>query len=463
MTSPSTNGVHAKTSSAGSMILIAGIAALGGLLFGYNTGIIGVAALGLGQQFALDATSQQIVTSAIILGALLGCLIVAPFSDRFGRRPVIAVIGILFVLGSLASAFAPTLSTLIWARFLLGFPTGAATQVIPGYIAEIAPSHHRGKMVSLFQVMVVLGITIAYFGGYPLGSDWRLMLGLGAIPAVILLIGIFALPESPRWLLTKNRTADALKILTKLRGGRENAQKEIDHIQQISNQPQGSWKDLAQPWIRPAVIVGTSLAMFCQITGNNALIYYAPTIFTNAGFPSSFAVLGTGFSMLLVAIMTIIGSILVDKVGRRRYLLWTIPGSIVALILMGYLFMDAGPQTDFSKMLTVLCLCIYMMLNCGGFGVCIWLINAEVYPLFVRGKGGSLGAFSNWIFTLVVSLTTLSLVDSLGTTGTFWLYAVISTIALIFIIFLVPETNGRHLEEIEEDLRQHRFYAFQQK
>lgn len=152
-----------------------------------------------------------------------------------------------------------------------------------------------------------------------------------------------------------------------------------------------------------------------------------------------------------------------DKFGRRTYLLWTIPGSIVALIIMGYLFMGGGPQTDFSRTMVVICLAAYLMLNCGGFGVCIWLINAEVYPLFVRGKGASLGSFSHWFFDLIVTLTTLSLVTALGATYTFWLYALISIGAVVFIIFLVPETKGKSLEEIERELRENRFYPFQQK
>ncbi len=159
--------------------------------------------------------------------------------------------------------------------------------------------------------------------------------------------------------------------------------------------------------------------------------------------------------------MTVIGSILVDKIGRRRYLLWTIPGSIVALIVMGYLFLGNGPQNQVSQIMVVVCLAAYLMLNCGGFGVCIWLINAEVYPLFVRGKGASLGAFSHWIFDLLVTLTTLSLVTWLGASYTFWLYAAISIGALVFIIYLVPETKGKSLEQIEQDLKNKKFYAFQ--
>jgi sugar porter (SP) family MFS transporter len=446
----------------GLVVGIAVVAALGGLLFGYDTGIIGVALLGLGRQFALDDTAKQLVTGAIIFGALFGCLGTGPFSDRFGRRRMVIFIGVLFAVGSVASAMAPGIGWLIAARLLLGLSAGSATQVIPVYIAEVAPSRHRGKMVVLFQFMVVFGITVAYFTGFVLGEHWRTMFGLGVVPAIVLLAGMFFLPESPRWLVAEQRNDEAMKVLERIRGSADAAREEIAEIQTVAQrEPTAHWKDLAKPWIRPALVVGAGISMFSQITGNNALIYYAPTILTKAGFSDRAAVLGTGASTLLLVVMTVIGSILVDKIGRRTYLLWMIPGSIVALVVMGWLFQGAGPSTDFSRGLTVACLAAYMMLNCGSFGVCIWLINAEVYPLFVRGKGASVGAFSHWIFDLLVSLTTLSLVTWLGATHTFWLYAAISVVALAFVYFLVPETMGKSLEQIEHELREKRFYPFQ--
>ncbi|QWT21360.1 sugar porter family MFS transporter [Bacillus sp. NP157] len=463
VTSPSTAGVDA-TPSTGLVVGIITIAALGGLLFGYDTGVIGVALLGLGRQFALDDTTKQLVTGAIIFGALFGCLATGPLSDRWGRRRMVIFVGVLFALGSIASAMAPSVGWLIAARFLLGLSAGSSTQIIPVYIAEVSPPKHRGKMVVLFQFMVVFGITVAYFTGFALGEHWRWMFGLGVIPALILLAGMVFLPESPRWLVAERRTEEAFKVLERVRGNATAARAEIAEIETVAEkEPSGSWKDLTKPWIRPAVVVGACISMFSQITGNNALIYYAPTILTKAGFSDEAAVLGTGASTVLVVVMTVIGSFLVDKIGRRTYLLWMIPGSIVALIAMGFLFQGAGPTTDVSRWATVACLAAYMMLNCGGFGVCIWLINAEVYPLFVRGKGASLGAFSHWIFDLIVTLTTLSLVTALGATHTFWLYGAISVVALVYVYFLVPETMGKSLEEIEHELRENRFYPFQKK
>ncbi|MHC1478842.1 sugar porter family MFS transporter [Frateuria aurantia] len=450
--------------TSGLVIWTALVAALGGLLFGYDTGIIGVALLGLGREFALNDELKQLITGAIIFGALFGCLGTGPLSDRLGRRRMVIVAGILFAVGSLLSAAATSVITLVLARFILGLSAGSATQIIPVYIAEVAPRDHRGKLVVLFQFMVVFGITVAYFTGLALDDHWRWMFGLGVVPAILLLSGMVILPESPRWLLIQGRADEARQVLTRVRGNQAEADAELQEIQKVVEADhEGGWKDLFQPWIRPALIVGASISMFSQITGNNALIYYAPTILVKAGFSEHAAVLATGFSTFLVVVATVIGSILVDRIGRRRFLLWMIPGSIVALVLMGVLFGSTGPTTTLSQWLVVACLGAYLMLNCGGFGVCIWLINSEVYPLFVRGKGASVGAFSHWIFDLLVTLTTLSLVTWLGAAHTFYLYAVISLFSLAFIYFLVPETKGKSLEQIEHALRTRTFFPYQQR
>jgi sugar porter (SP) family MFS transporter len=440
---------------------VSAIAGLGGLLFGYDTGVIGVALLGLGKEFVLNDSLKQLVTSAIIVGALFGCMGTGPLSDRIGRRKVVIFVGIVFAVGSLTSALAHNVEFLIFSRFVLGLSAGSATQIIPVYIAEIAPPEKRGKLVVLFQVMICSGISIAYFSGFVLGEHWRWMFGIGIVPAIILLAGMAWLPESPRWLLVEKRESEALKVLYEIRGCDEKARTEIKEIKTVSNIPKGSWKDLTHKWVRPAVIVGVTISMFSQITGNNALIYYAPTILTNAGFSSEAAVLGMGGSTILVLIMTIIGSLLVDKVGRRKYLLFMIPGSIVALVAIGAIFATGAIGTETGKMATLVCLAAYLMLNCGGFGVCIWLINSEIFPLFVRGKGSSVGTLSHWVFDLLVTLTTLSLVTALGAAYTFWLYALISFGALIFVALFIPETSGKSLEEIEVDLRNNRFYPYQ--
>ncbi|WP_423821748.1 sugar porter family MFS transporter [Salinisphaera sp. SPP-AMP-43] len=439
------------------IVMVSVVAALGGLLFGYDTGIIGVALLGLSQDFALTDTLKQIVTGAIIFGALFGVFGTGAISDRIGRRRSIMLVGLIFTVGSLMSALAPTVLFLILSRFVLGLSAGSATQIIPVYIGEVAPSASRGKLVVMFQFMVVFGILVAYLTGYALGDAWRWMFGLGMIPAVILMLGMFLLPESPRWLVNQNREDGALGVLERVRPTQDEARTEIDEIKKISARPEGTWSDLFSSWIRPALVAGAGIAMFSQITGNNALLYYAPTILSQAGFGDNASVLASIGGIALVNISTIFGILMIDRIGRRRFLIWMVPGSAVAMAIMAILFTGGMPQSAPAQYLLIACMAIYMALNCS-FGVALWLINAEVYPLFVRGKGASVGAFSHWSFDLLVTLTTLTLINALGTSGAFWLYAIISALGVVFILRYVPETNGRTLEQIEADLKAGEFF-----
>lgn len=437
--------------------MVSVVAALGGLLFGYDMGIIGVALLGLAHDFALTDTLKQVVTGAIIFGALFGVFSTGAISDKIGRRRSIMLVGLIFTIGSLMSAMAPTVIFLIVSRFVLGLSAGSATQIIPVYIGEVAPPASRGKLVVMFQFMVVFGILVAYLTGYALSDSWRWMFGLGMIPAIILMLGMLLLPESPRWLVNQDREGDALGVLTRVRLSRSAAQNEVDEIKDISARPEGSWSDLFSSWIRPALVAGAGIAMFSQITGNNALLYYAPTILTEAGFGDNASILASIGAIVLVNISTIFGIFMVDRIGRRKFLLWMVPGSAVAMAVMAILFMGGMPESSVEQYLLLICMAIYMALNCS-FGVALWLINAEVYPLFVRGKGASVGAFSHWTFDLLVTLTTLTLVNALGTSGAFWLYAAISALGVVFIIRYVPETNGRSLEQIESDLKAGEFF-----
>lgn len=443
------------------IVMVSVIAALGGLLFGYDTGIIGVALLGLSKDFALSDSLKQIVTGAIIFGAIFGVFGTGAISDRIGRRWSIVLVGLIFTVGSVMSAMAPTVAFLIVSRFVLGLSAGSATQIIPVYIAEVTPPASRGKLVVMFQFMVVFGILVAYLTGFALGDDWRLMFALGTIPAVVLMVGMLVLPESPRWLVNQQREQEALAILARVRMDRGKAEDEMEEIKDISARPEGSWADLFSPWIRPALVAGAGIAMFSQITGNNALLYYAPTILVQAGFGDNASVLASIGGIALVNISTILGIFLVDRIGRRKFLLWMVPGSAVAMAIMALLFMGGMPESSSAQYLLIACMAIYMALNCS-FGVCLWLINAEVYPLFVRGKGASVGAFSHWSFDLLVTLTTLTLINALGTSGAFWLYALITCAAIVFIIRYVPETKGRSLEQIEADLKNGVFFPSDQ-
>ena len=451
------------------VLLIAGIAALGGLLFGYDTGIISAALLFIGKSFLISVVGKQVVTGAIVAGALVGCMGAGPLSDRIGRRPTVMVAAIVFMVASVASTFAGSVSSLTAARLVLGLAVGAASQIIPVYIAELAPAARRGAMVVMFQLAVVGGILVSTIVGWLLGGarfadellgqggDWRLMFLLGVAPAVILLLGMIALPESPRYLALKGKVEEARAILA---GLRPTAQEVDDEIAAINGAVQGEsrWRTLLSPRMRPALIAGAGIAMFSQITGTNAVIYYAPTIATNAGLGQNAALLTSLVVGVTIVLTTVFGTWAVDRWGRRTLMLRFLPGAVIGLALIGIAFAHGAP-TGNMRWLAVAGLLSYEVFNVGSISVAIWLVGAEVFPLSVRGKGMSLVALSHWSFDLLVTLTTLSIVQSLGTSGTFWMFAAINLLAWGFVWRFVPETKGRSLEEIEASLQSGTFAA----
>ncbi|WP_040000836.1 MFS transporter, partial [Gluconobacter thailandicus] len=265
--------VSRKLSGDALMNFIATISATGGLLFGYDTGIISSALLQLREQFHLDTFGSEIVTSAIILGALLGCLGAGGISDRFGRRRTVMIAAALFVVGTVLAAAAQSVAVLIGSRLILGLAIGAASQIVPIYIAEISPPNRRGRLVVGFQLAVVSGVTISFLTGYFLrDSSWRIMFGIGMLPALILFIGMAFLPNSPRWLALKGRTDEALAVLCRVRSSEEAARRELQDIVD-NHDEQASWSELAKPWVRPALIASTGIALLCQFTGINAIMY----------------------------------------------------------------------------------------------------------------------------------------------------------------------------------------------
>ena len=301
--------------------IVAAVAALGGLLFGYDTGIISSALLFITREFALGTGGQQIVASAIIAGAVVGAMLSGPVSDRLGRRLTVMLAALIFGLGALATAAVGSAVALASGRFVLGIAIGAASQIVPVYIAEVAPARNRGALVILFQLAVVVGILVSYVAGWLLSGSgaWRSMFALGVVPAVVLLAGMLFLPESPRWLVLKGRDDTARATLRRVRASDAEVDAELAEIVAAKEQPEGGWSELRQPWMRLAPIAGIGIAMFSQITGINAVLYYAPTILANAGFGQQVAIVTT---VGVVLTLTAIGVILVvDRIGRRRLLL----------------------------------------------------------------------------------------------------------------------------------------------
>jgi len=434
------------------VVLTAAIAGLGGLLFGYDTGIIAGALLFIGPDFELGSFARGLVVAAVPVGAIAGAALSGPMADRHGRRLMILAAAVVFIAGALASAAAPGLGALVGARVVIGVAIGIASAAAPVYISEVAPPESRGRLVSFFQLAVTVGILVAYLVGlaFDHSEGWRWMLGLGCVPALALAFGMLRMPQSPRWLVMAGEDFEARATLAKIRVDDPVAiDRELEEIKRSIGEKPGAWSDLLEPLVRAALVVGVGLAILQQITGINTIIYYAPTIVEMTGVDSSagsiLAAVGAG---IINVGMTIVALRLLDRAGRRTLLLAGVSGMTISLTALGAAFLSGGDGTV-ASIVAVLSLMTFVASFAVSLGPIFWLINAEIYPLKVRSKAAGLGTMTNWTFNFAVSLTFLLLIDALGETGTFWLYAAIGLFTLGFCWKAVPETKGKSLEEIE--------------
>jgi sugar porter (SP) family MFS transporter len=431
------------------------------LLFGYDTGVISGALLFIRQDFApLSPFLEGIIVSFLLVGAVVGALSGGPLSDRFGRRPTTLLAAIIFGVGALAVAFAPSVSLIIFGRFLLGLGVGLASMIVPLYIAEIAPADRRGALVSLNQLMITIGILLSYIVGVIFApiEGWRYMFGVALIPALILGIGMFMLPESPRWLFEHGRIDKARAVLGRSRSPEEIDQElremgEIKRQEQEQSQARVSYKELLAPYVRPALVIGIGLAIFQQITGINTVIYYAPTILQGVGFSEGGAIAATAVGVGLVNVgFTILAVRIIDRAGRRPLLIIGLIGMIISLALLGVVFsLDA--TSGAAGILATVCLGLYIASFAISLGPVFWLMISEIYPLRIRGTAMSVASIANWGSNFLVALSFPVLLATLGGAGSFWLFAVLGIVAWFFVYFWVPETKGRSLEEIEASFR----------
>lgn len=450
-----------KQSSFSMVLIISAVAALAGLLFGYDTGVISGAILFIKPQFQLSPTLEEIVVGAALIGAVIGAFGSGRLADHFGRRRLILVTAGIFVVASLCSALATSVSVLVAGRILIGVAIGVASFVAPLYISEIAPPERRGALVALNQLAITAGILLSYIVDTVLASseNWQMMIGIGVVPAVILGIGIYFLPESPRWLLAHKSRGEAEGALRQIRGQRSNATSintELDSMEhamsEAGNKKEGGWKELLSlRWVRPLLICGFGLAIFQQVTGINTVIYYAPTIFKFAGFQSAMgSILATAGVGVVNMLMTVVSILVLDRLGRRPLLMGGLIGMIISLFALGFGFYIGG---EAMKWIGVCSLAVYIGSFAISLGPIFWLLIAEIYPLQVRGLAMSAATMVCWIANLAVSITFLTLIEALGRANTFWFYGALSVAALIFSYFYVPETKGISLEAIEEHCR----------
>jgi SP family galactose:H+ symporter-like MFS transporter len=431
--------------------IIAAIAAVGGLLFGYDTGVISGALLFLRQAFHLSSFMLGVVTSIALAGAAGGAAVAGLLADQFGRRPVLVATAVVFVLGALLAALADSLTLLLAGRLLVGIGIGGASMLTPLYLSEIAPARERGKLVSFNQLALTSGILASYLVGYGFAATgaWRWMLGLGALPGVILAVGMLCLPETPRWLAGHGYADKAEAALRRLRGPDVDIEGELGQLRadltdDVQTLPESR---LGHRAARLPLIVGIGLAVFQQVTGINTVIYFAPVIFQASGLSSaSAAILATAGVGVVNVLMTVVAIWMVDRVGRRVLLLAGLAGMGLSLCVLGLGFLlGTGSALGW---LTAASLATYVGSFAIGLGPVFWLLISEIFPLAIRARGMSAATIANWMANLAVALTFLNLVDLLGRPSVFFLYATLTLGAFLFARGLVPETKGLSLEAV---------------
>ena len=428
------------------------IASLGGLIYGYDLAGIAGAILFIKKEFSLSPFSQELVLSSVLFGAMVGAALGGSLTDKHGRRKVLIICAVTSFIGVLGTVLANGILMLIIARVVVGAAFGVLSFAVPLYISEISAATNRGRLVAIFVFAILSGVLISYLVDYAFSaySQWRYMFAVGLIPALLLFVGMFFLPESPRWLIKHGYDDKARDILTRIRGTDE-VDKEVSDIKNTLRQTKPDWRELFAPIIRPALVLGLGLAMIRQLTGLSLATFYAPTIFELAGFHSaSTAILQTVGLGVVFVVMSIVAMNVMDKFGRRPTMLLGLVGMCIALIVMGITFYFQKTGGGLLGYLTVGSLIFFVAAWTIGPGTVVQLVISEIYPLSVRAIAMSLVTAVIWATYLIVTLTFLSLVDTLGRPDTFWLYAVLCVVSFAYIYFYMPETKGLSLEEIEQ-------------
>jgi MFS transporter, SP family, galactose:H+ symporter len=431
------------------VLLVASIAALGGLLFGYDTGVISGAILFITRDFALDVKLQELTISVVLIGCILGSSVAGAIADRGGRRITLLVSGIIFAIGAVLSAIAPSEEVLLVGRLIVGIAIGFCSVVAPLYISEVAPADVRGAMVSLYQFAITIGILAAYIVDLSLANAgaWRWMLGLGVLPALVLIVGMMALPESPRFLF-KVGLADPARVVLRRIAGHDDIAEEEGAIAESLGVHESGFEAFRAPAVRSALILGFSLAVLQQVTGINTVIYYGPHIFQLAGIASNVAsILAETLVGTVNVLLTLVAIFFVDRVGRKPLLYAGISGMFVALSVLAFAFAQPHLQGSLAGIALG-----SMMLYVGSFayslGPIVWLLISEIFPLEARGLGMSICTLGNWLANLAVSLFFLTMVQALGASLTFAIYAVLCVVTLLVVWRGVPETKREILEHI---------------
>ncbi|GEQ03067.1 MULTISPECIES: sugar porter family MFS transporter [Staphylococcus] len=432
--------------------LIFFLGALGGLLYGYDMGVISGALLFIEDDIPLNSFTEGLVVASMLVGAIFGSGASGPMSDRLGRRRVVFIIAIIYIVGALILALAPSMPVLVIGRLVIGLAVGGSTAIVPVYLSEMAPTEQRGSLSSLNQLMITIGILSSYLINYAFTpiEGWRWMLGLAVLPSLILLIGVAFMPESPRWLL-EHRSEKAARDVMKLTFKESEIDKEIADMKEINAISESTWNVLKSPWLRPTLIIGSVFALLQQIIGINAIIYYAPTIFSKAGLGNATSILGTVGIGTVNVLITIVAIMIIDKIDRKRLLVIGNIGMVASLLIMAILVWTIGIQS--SAWIMVACLTLFIIFFGFTWGPVLWVMLPELFPMRARGAATGIAALVLSIGSLLVAQLFPILTDVLSVEQVFLIFAAIGVCALIFVIKYLPETRGRSLEEIEADLR----------
>ena len=430
------------------------ISATCGLLFGFDTSIIAGASPFIQTEFNASNFQLEMVVSSCVLGALFGALLSGKLSDNLGRKKVLIITGLIFILGTLVAALAHTIEHLIIGRFILGFAVGMGSFSTPMFIAEIAPAQSRGKLVLWNGAFLTGGQVLAFLVNYSLteSGNWRLMIFSGMIPAVILTLGMLFMPESPKWLLTKGKESLALKILERIRGSKAAAVQELNLIKTTLNVNKAKFSELFGKTLRPVLFIGLLLGIFQQFMGINTVMYYGPHIMKQIGFSDSetqmFGTLGLGITNFVFTVITLM---FIDKLGRRKFLL--IGSMIAALSLFTMVFLLSSTISGITAYLALFCLITYIIGYCISVGSLFWLMISEIFPLHARGTCMSFVVAVQWGANFLVAASFLTILHALGIAATFSMYGTIALIVFIYVYLKVPETKGVSLELIEQNIQ----------
>jgi MFS transporter, SP family, galactose:H+ symporter len=430
------------------------LAALAGLMFGLDIGVISGATQFIQAEFRIDDRTIEWIVSAMMLGAAIGALGAGWMASALGRKRSLILAATLFVAGSLLSGWAWSPATLIGARFVLGLAIGVATFTAPLYLAEVAPVRIRGAMISTYQLMITIGILVAFLSdtAFSYSGNWRWMLGVIAIPGALFLLGVLLLPDSPRWLMMRGRKAEAVVVLTRLRGDAAVVVREVADIEEQLKTPQRGWHLFLQNSnFRRSVGLGVLLQVMQQFTGMNVVMYYAPRIFEGMGYNTESQMWFTAIVGLVNVLATFIAIRLVDKLGRKPILYIGFTVMALGLGVVGTM-MHLGIRTHVEQMFTVAMLLTFIVGFAMSAGPLIWTLCSEVQPLKGRDFGIGCSTFTNWIANMIVGVTFLSLLNGIGNAATFWLYAGLNVVFLVITFLLIPETKGVTLEQIERNL-----------